>query len=148
MIARRIPGGDIAVVAFIVDVFCLGVKNSLFTVKSEHEYQHVVKPRLTSTHGSDFESLHPSCARKLIEGAVDYASELGFSPHSDYQKDKAMFGDIDPVACPESYTYGHDGKPFYVSGPNESSAKKKKIVEQLQERCGEGQYEFVVGMEG
>jgi len=44
---RRTPHGSIAISAFIVDVFCLGVKNALFNVSSEQDYESIVKPRLT-----------------------------------------------------------------------------------------------------
>jgi hypothetical protein len=82
--------------------------------------------------------------KKLIEGAIHYAEELGFSPHRDYHNAKNIFGDIDPSVCPVKYTYGKDGKPFYIRGPNESSSQASKIVDQLHTRCGEGNYNYLV----
>jgi hypothetical protein len=141
---RRTPHGTIAISAFIVDVFCLGVKDAFFHVRSEGEYESTVKPSLTQAHGQAFHNVHPSCARKLIEGAVRYAEELGFSPHQDYQNAKGIFGDIDADACPTEFTYGRDGKPFYIRGPNESVSRAKGIVDQLQRKCGEGNFEYLL----
>jgi hypothetical protein len=146
--ARRTPQGAIAISAFIVDVFCLGVKNALFSIVSEQEYESTVKPRLIGAHeGRTFQNVHPTCARKLIEGAIRYAEDLGFSPHRDYQRAKGIFGDVDAHACPTGFTYGHDGKPFYIRGPNESVAQAKRITDQLQRKCGVGNFEYLVALD-
>jgi hypothetical protein len=142
---RRTPQGSIAISSFIADVFCLGVKNALFNITSEEQYEITVKPRLTETHGDQaFENIHPSCARKLIEGAIDYAKDLGFVPHRDYQHAKGIFGDIDAQACPARFTCGNEGKPFYIRGPNESLVQAKRIISQLQAKCGEGHFHYLV----
>ena len=110
--ARKAPGGRIALSAFVVDVFCLGVKNALFKVSDVNDYEENFKQRLFESHaGRDFFCIDPWCARKMIEGAVAYAETLGFKPHSDYQNAKVLFGDIDPGTCPEAYVYGKEGKP-------------------------------------
>ncbi len=127
VIARAIPDGSIAVSTFLVDLYCLGVKDAFFTVISEIEYDEKLKAGVAGV----LEPIHPACARKLINGAVLYAKNLGFSPHRDYHKAKGLLGDIDAKACPVAYSYGQDGKPFYVSGPNESTAQAKQIVRKL-----------------
>ena len=145
---RRPPSGEIAVGAFVVDVFCLGVKNAFFKVASEEVYHNTIKPRLVETHeGQGSENTHPSCVRKLIEGAVDYADDLGFSPHPDYRSAKLIFGDIDPGACPVKYVFGQDGLPLYIRGPNETINQAKKIVDQLAKRCGEGNYHYLLSFD-
>ena len=142
IVARRSPEGAIAISAFVVDVYCLGVKNALFNVSSEFEYEHTIKPRLIH-EGQPFEKVHPACARKLIEGAIVYAKELGFSPHRDYKDAQGIFGNVDASACPVKYNYGNDGKPYYIRGPNESTAQAKKIIDQLHKKCGEGNYNYL-----
>lgn len=145
---RRVPDGRIAISAFIVDVFCLGVKNALFNITSEQEYENFVKPGLTESHDDqEFLPIAPDCARKLIEGAVSYAAELGFSPHRDYHQAKGIFGAADSSACPETFEYGHEGKPFYMRGPRESLSQAKKIVEHLHRKFGEGGYRYMVASE-
>ena len=142
---RRTPQNSIAVSAFIVDVFCLGVKNALFNVSSEQHYENTVKPRLTEAHEDQvFEYIHPSCARKLIEGAISYAKNLGFAAHRDYRNAQGIFGDIDAQACPAQFTYGSDGIPFYIRGPNESISQARRIIDQLHLKCGEGNFHYLV----
>jgi hypothetical protein len=148
VVTRKTTNGNIAISVFVVDVYCLGVKNALFKVSSESEYEHTVKPRLKESSGDDqFENIHPTCAKKLVEGAVLYAQELGFSPHRDYKDGQGIFGNIDTNSCPLKYTYGKDGKPFYIRGPNESTVQAKKIVTQLGKKCGEGNFDYLVMLE-
>jgi hypothetical protein len=145
---RQSPGGEIAVSAFVVDVFCLGVKNAFFNVANKEVYHNTIMSRIVESHeGQHFENTHPSCVRKLIEGAVDYAGELGFSPHPDYRKAKAIFGDIEAGACPVKYVFGQEGMPMYIRGPNESITQARKIVAQLAKRCGEGNYHYLVALD-
>ena len=47
----------------------------------------------------------------IIEGAVDYAANLGFKAHLDYRKYKVFIGDVDKTACPVKYDFGQ-GKPW------------------------------------
>jgi len=148
IVTRRPPSGEIAITAFVVDVFCLGVKNVLFKLASEQDYHNTVKPRLVETHeGQQFENTHPSCVRKIIEGAVDYAGALGFSYHTDYKNARDIFGDIDASACPVKYEFGQEGKPVYIRGPNESVSQAEKIVAQLDRRCGEGNFHYLVSLD-
>ena len=145
---RRTPHGSLAISAFVADVFCLGIKNALFKISSEQDYEDIVKPRLTKTHEDQaFHNIHPSCARKLIEGVVSYAEQLGFPPHRDYQNAKGIFGNIDSHACPTTFTYGSGGKPCYIRGPNESISQAKRIVDQLHRKCGEGNFEYLVAVD-
>lgn len=149
IVSRRTLDGNIAIAGFVVDVYCLGVKNALFNIASELEYERTIKPRLIEGHqGQHFDRTHVACTKKLIEGAVRFADELGFSPHPDYQNAKRILDNVDGAACPIKYAYGQDGKPFYVQGPNESPYQSKKIVENLHMKCGEGGYHYVVFVGG
>ncbi len=121
IMSRRGPQNVVAVSVFIVDTFCLGVKNALFKVQDIYDYKSTFKPHLIITHeGQIFEDIDPACARKFIEGATAYAEALEFPPHRDYKNAINIFGDIDGSDCSEEYTYGKDGKPFYINGPHES----------------------------
>jgi hypothetical protein len=78
----------------------------------------------------------PESLRKLVEGAFEYAADLGFSPDPDYHRVKALFGDIDSGACTQEFEFGEDGKPYYFPGPNDSPARIRAVMEQLSRKCG------------
>ena len=144
VVARRTSNGDIAMSAFVIDVFCLGVKNAMFAVMPESDYEHKIKGRMSAAGNRGFEKLHQTCAKKLLDGAVDYAKELGFAPHPDYKNANDIFGNIDAGACPVKYTYGKEGKPFYINGPYESPADIERIINTLTKKCGVGGFDTVL----
>ncbi|MDQ6992184.1 MAG: hypothetical protein Q9M31_01810 [Mariprofundus sp.] len=143
IISRRKADGNLVLCMFLADIYCLGVKDAFFRTSSEYEYEHTIKAQIIEIFGP-VKNVLPSCVRALIEGAVLYAHELGFSPHPDYKNAKGIFGNIDAASSPVSYTYGDNGKPFYIRGPSESPAQAKRIVAQLERKCGTGNYEYIV----
>src|SRR4029077_20110405 len=94
--------------------------------------------------GGGMVKMEPACARKLVEGAVAYAHELGFAPHPDYQTAKVIFGDIDSSQCEEEFEYGKDGKPFFFAGPNDSPARCRQILDTLARTRGQGNFHFTM----
>lgn len=144
-LSRLLSNGEVAFANFLVDVFCLGVKDALFRVVSRPEYDALWKKLR-----SDFphKLVEPAYVRKLVEESVAYAEDLGFPPHSDYHEAKRIFGDIDPGACSEEFTFGSDGKPAYIAGPYDSPARGARIVETLRRRFGEDSFHFTLPLTG
>lgn len=141
--SRELPNGDIAAVVFLLDTFCLGVKNTMVKVVPEDEY------RLLLEHISQHEtltSIDPACARKLVEDAEAYAADLGFRPHPDYLVGRIIFGEVDPQSCPMSFKFGKDGKPCYISGPYDTLEKSRRIIDTLTRRCGPGGFEGTLAL--
>ena len=144
VVTRRGVDNSIVVTAFVVDVYCLGVKDALFHLMSLNDYENEFRAQVIASHEGDFESIHPTCVKKIITGAVQYAKDLGFSPHPDYLKYRGILAGIDSNACPEKYDFGKDGKPFYMSGPHESATQSTKIIKTLEKKCGSGNYNHLV----
>ena len=139
--SRLLPDGRIALGAFLLDVFCLGVKNAFVAVVSRTEY---ARRRSNWSTAESLQPMDPACFRKLVEGGVAYAHDLGFSPHADYALASQIFGDVQSTACSTRFEYGHDGKPFYISGPHETETQVQTILDQLQRRVGTGNFDFLV----
>jgi hypothetical protein len=144
LFSRELSSGKVAFVAFLVDMYCLGVKDVTWAVVSRARYDWQVYGKLFR----DFKivNLQPEYARKLIEGAVDYARGLGFAPHEDYEKAKLIFGNIDASACREQIVYGKNGKPFFIAGPHDSPARCRLIIDVLTDRCGPEGFHFLMPM--
>jgi hypothetical protein len=139
--SRSLPNGRIALGRFLLDVFCLGVKNAFVAIVARDEYTR----RLTRWSISErLQPMPPACFRKLVEGGVAYAHDLGFSPHEDYAVASQIFGELESAVCPTRFEYGHGGKPFYISGPHETATQVRAIVEQLERRFGTGNFDYLV----
>jgi len=128
---------------FLVDLHCLGVKDAAFGADFyETELEQFVKDRIPE----DFrERMHPACAKKLIEGALEYAKSLGFAPHRDYRKARRVLSGIDASLCPREFTYGRDGRPCYTRGPDDSDERVERILQILEARCGADGFDYMIG---
>jgi len=128
---------------FLLDVFCLGVKDAGFhCFNSIADYQKGLLDQLFSDE--DRVRMTPVAARKLTEDAISYARELGFSPWFDYKKASRVFGGITTTDCDEEFRFGKGGKPLYVQGSSDSPARVERILRALEARCGEGGYHYIV----
>jgi tetratricopeptide (TPR) repeat protein len=142
LLSRFLPNGELAVAVFLLDVYCLGVKTAFYRITSPQEY---VLNRSALGESATFRPVDPACLHKLVEAAVDYARSLGLEPDADYARTAKLFGDIDAAACPEQYAFGHEGKPFYITGPRDSPAKVRRILDTLQRRLGPEGFDFLIG---
>ncbi len=79
-----------------------------------------------------------------VEDGIAFAKNIGFEPHKDYKYANKLFGDVDATDCTETFTFGKDGKPYYISGPYDSQQKIDKIQQTLMKNCGEGNFDFMV----
>ena len=141
LFSRLLPDGRIAMAVFLVDMYCLGVKNAFIAIVPKVEY---AMRRNNLSSKENLQPMEPACFRKLVEGSVAYAQDLGFSPHRDFALASQIFGDVHVADCPARFEYGHNGKLFYVSGPNETEAQVQAILAQLRRRVGEGNYDSLV----
>src|SRR5262249_47635954 len=102
-VSRELPNGAVAFALFLVDRYCLGVKNAMGHIASRFDYESDVEKKMREQGA---QKVHPSSARKLVESAVEYARALGFHPHADYAEARHIFGDIDPSECTDEFEFG------------------------------------------
>ncbi len=140
VVSRKRGNGEIFAAVFLVDLFCLGVKNALIHECGELEFEQLLDH---IRRDMPLERTDPACARRLVEDAVDYAGELGLAPHKDYAKAARIFGDIDASACFRSFVFGREGKPFYVSGPNDTPGFIRRVLRSLEQSCGPGGFHYL-----
>jgi hypothetical protein len=142
IIARFKGSGEAEVGVFLVDTFCLGVKDAYFTRLWPDEYEKRLLARLEDQGGR--EAIEPACARKLVEEAVVYARRLGLEPHPDYKLGARVFGGIEARSCPRTFVFGKDGKPLYVQSPNDSEAFAQHVMGTLTRRLGQGGFHYIL----
>lgn len=146
-VARLAPDGRIAVAAFLLDIYCLGVKNAPHAILSGSAYEEFIAGLMASTDGAA-RSVGPSYGRKLLEQLVAWSRNLGFQPHPDYAGAVRILSDIEVADDVPDFSFGRDGKPFYISGPKESTATSRRIIALLEEKCGRGGFDYLVRADG
>jgi len=142
VVFARFRGGDAELGVFLVDVYCQGVKDAFYTRVSEARYDTEVVDRLLPA--ADRRTIDPPSARKLVEAAVAYAQGLGLAPHPDYKAACRVFGGTNATESNTGFTFGKDGKPFYIQGRYDSFERALRVMHQLRARCGKDGFHFLV----
>lgn len=143
IVARMQDNDRIMFGVYIVDYYCLGIKNAYTRVDYSRNRFERELPKLC-------ENTPVSCsvelAHELIYGALEYAEKLGFEPHPDFYKQKAdqILEPVDAHLRKNGVTFGKDGKPLYVSGPYDSEMKSRSVINTLTRTCGPGNFDHLV----
>lgn len=145
LVARIREDGSADFGVFLVDVFCLGVKDAFFEADV---LASAVDDYLADNLPEDKrERIHPTCAKKLIDGAIAYAESLGFAPHRDYRKARRALSGLDAALCPTEFAFGRDGRPYYVQGANDSAERVERVLAMLETRCGLDGFDYELAEE-
>jgi hypothetical protein len=134
MVARQDRASRIAVCGYLVDVYCLGLKNTTgplhMGVDSLDDYRHIFfSPFLVPPLAIPLD-----LAQNLVHGAIAYARSLGFEPYADFT-DTASYLGTPSVSTP--IQFGRKGRPFYMAGPNDNP---RAVIRTLDASVGAGNY--------
>ncbi|MDN5859893.1 MAG: helix-turn-helix domain-containing protein [Pseudonocardia sp.] len=139
VVARRDRRHRLSVAGYLVDTFCLGVKDAL----GPRSISDRDLPAFRSGYFAAFGDADPlevplELARHLVWGAVDHARRLGFAPHPDFEPVSGHLGTWDETSA---IGFGRDGFPFYICGPHDDP---HAVIRTLTRTVGEGNFHFVV----
>lgn len=147
MIARKQSDGRILYGVYMIDLYCLGIKDCYTrTDVSPAQFERDL-PQMCA---QEPEACPVEFAHELIYGAMEYAKGYGFDPNPEF---KGSLGDrvLDPLdAHPRTneIEFGKDGKPFFVAGPYDDERKINRVLNTLQRSAGEGNFHYLAGFGG
>ena len=141
VLARTLPSGMVAASFFLIDVWCLGVKDAFFVVVPPQKFGDRMDEL---SRQQPFIDIDPSVARRLLHDAAAYAAGFGLAPSGDFAQAEAIFGDI-PMAM-ETFPFGKNGKPFFISGPHDSPTRIRRILDTLAKLAGPDGFDFIAAM--
>jgi len=139
LLSRQQPDGNLIFGVYLVDIFCLGLKNTFCHANfSMSNYEKDLKVKIYQ------EQPPVECpvdlAHQIIYGAIDYASELGFNPQKDFKLSKYILEERDKFGEITEVEFGKDGKPFYISGPDDDV---QAIMRKLEAKLGPDDFHFL-----
>ena len=105
---------QISVCGYLVDAYCLGVKDSMGPLSGPRAALPNFLKRFFGAFEGEPEPISPSMARQVVFGSVSFAARLGFKPHPDFARTRSHLG-APPDAI--SVGFGVEGRPFYIQGP-------------------------------
>ncbi len=138
LVARQSPGGDLLVGGFLVDTWCLGLRDTVILPGiSAEDYENRVKTGLFHDP-VEFEPCPPGVARALVEGAIGYAEQFGFQPNKRWPESRRVFAGLE--AKPKGLSFGRQGRPCLVKRPGLQTAALER---RLERSAGPGNFDVV-----
>jgi hypothetical protein len=114
LVARAAGRDRVTACCFLLDTFCLGVKNAIGpNPMRRHDLPAFVRIYFKAFPAPQL-SAPIELAQHLVLGSVAFAQTLGFSPHPDFDAARRQLGDLNE---PCAITFGRLGRPLYVAGP-------------------------------
>lgn len=139
VLARGATEHQIAFSAFLIDVFCLGIKDVMFESIERESFEMYMD---ATDAGSPMVAVDPTCARKLLRDLAAWSQSIGFAPHRDFAAVERMFGDVSADTADTVFRFGRDDKPIYIPGPGESAHLIRRRIEQLRKHLGDDGFEI------
>ena len=142
LLSRQQPDGNIVFGVYLVDVFCLGLKNTYcnanFTLS---RYEQDVKASIS--RNEPLIDYPVPLTHHIIYGVIDYAFKLGFKPQKDFKLTRYILEKRTEIGESIPIEFGKDGKPFFIAGPDDNI---NLIVRKLERAVGEGNFHFLLPM--
>lgn len=129
VLARGVTSHHLAAGIFMLDSFCLGVRDVSFGHWDGAEFAASMAS-LDST--IELQSVEPGYARKLLRELTTWARTIGFAPAPNFAVIEGLFGEVTTEACDAAFQFGHEGKPFYIQGLHESPQQAHRRLEKVQ----------------
>ena len=139
IISRIHTSGYVTFGVYLVDLFCLGVKDTVYQFNIPgFEFDQYIN------EFSDHEKLI-SCdyvlAHNIIYGSIEFADEFEFLPHKDFTNvTKYILEEDDENVDLMDIEFGKNGKPFVVA---EIGNEPVNVISQLEKTAGPGNFEVI-----
>lgn len=132
VVARpRVRVDRISVCGYLVDAYCLGVKDSMGPLFGPRAALPGFLERFFGAFEGDPESISPELARQVVFGSVSFAAQFGFRPHPDFTRTRSHLGEPPDRI---SVGFGLEGRPFYIQGPFDDP---QAVLSALSRRLGD-----------
>ena len=143
IVTRLHDGGKISVGIYMVDKFCLGVKDSFYRLRMEEdEFEDMLYAYENSL---PLDEISYNEAHNRIYGAIAYAEEAGIGPDKSFALTQYLLEeDTEDIPLIE-YEYGKDGKHYLVA---HSNLEASKYLPLLKKNLGDDFSFTVVGADG
>ena len=146
-ITRKHATGNVTVCIYLVDLACLGVKDTAYRFNISPE---LFEEMLKSQRNRDMVlvNIPYELAHNIIHAGLEFAEEYGFKPCKDFTSTTRFFleEDTDNIPLIEIPCGGKDGKPLYVNTGFDPPAVERRILAQLEKTAGEGNYHYLLGV--
>ena len=144
VVSRIHSNKNITYAMFVVDLNCLGVKDSFWKFNQHPlDFKTFIEKKIRKS-GDEvpiIETNYP-LVHNIIFGAVEFAENFGFYPHKDFELSKYILDEDDEKIDLLDIEFGYKSKPFFISNPD-NSAEAQRVMAHLDKRLGREHYYFI-----
>jgi len=131
IVARRHKTGNITVGLYLVDLYCLGVKDAHYQFNVDPDDYGYIKENYDKAEECEYVLVH-----NIIYGAIAFAEDYGFKPHKDFAVARFILEEDDENVELIELDFGFEGRPLYMRGPNDANAKVNYVKNTLARTAG------------
>jgi len=141
-VVRNHNNGNVTVGLYLVDLMCLGVKDTFYSFNVTKSSFH---DNLRSIAGEEeIVPISYELAHNIIYAGLAFSEEYGFKPHKDFTATTRFILEEDTESIEEmDVECGIDGKPAFMPGPYDDVTRSTRIIAQLERTAGPGNYVLI-----
>lgn len=142
VVLRRHVNGNITSAVYLVDLLCLGIKDSFYFF---NQSLYEIQERFDFGNGRLWQKIDYALAHNIIYAGHDFAMDFHIEPHQDFAVTRYILEeDDDNVPLIEIETGDEEGKPHLMVRPSDTYGP---VLARLKKYAGEGNYTFTIGDE-
>src|ERR1035437_4289873 len=135
LVARMHKTGRLTVGIYLIDMYCLGLRDTLYEFNiTPEDYQDL------KNSGDKLIVCEYVTAHNIIYGAIAFAEDFGFKPDSAFSVSQFTLEEDDDRMELMDMEFGFDGMPCFMPGPDDDAVKIKQVTATLERTAGEGNY--------
>lgn len=137
-VMRRHVNGHVTAGLFLVDLFCLGVKHTIWFFNEPEEN---IFDRLPEEAGDEMEELEYATAHNIIYAAHDFAMDYDIHPHKGFELTKYILEEDDDRIPLVEIPVGDNGVPHLIV---REANQYLDALAKLRKNAGEGNYLYTI----
>lgn len=138
LVTRKHINGNLTSAFFLVDLFCVGVKDSFYHFNEEESFLEEILDHHRDI-GMDLQECDYLLAHNIIYSAVDFAGQYGIKPVKEFEiSEKVLAEDDDSIELME-IECGKNGRPYLILNPADPNSRY--YFSQLRTHAGSGNFD-------
>ncbi len=142
LVLRRAPGGGHALAAFLIDRWCIGLKDAWGRLDVAVEAFNRMLGR--AREHTAMERIEPEAARRMVAAAIRFSHANGFRLPARYERWVALLGGVGDWRTADTSDLGVDGGLRYVG--KEADLRSRLISGTVEEFLHQPGVHYIMGM--
>ncbi len=147
VIARKHVSGNLTLGMYLVDLLCLGVRDTHYRFNTSPDDYHDLLDMMSES--LNMKKVDYVLVHNILLTAVEFAGDLGFKPCKDFTSitQHLLDEDTDDIELME-IECGRNGKPVFIKTDLFTESESQLIINQLEKSVGKLNFDIIYGLDG